>query len=70
MKTLFLVMLVVIMSGCAVRYKSGESCWSFEMVSTENWCEKQRAIDRASRAKADELLIEQLRSMQRNEEQP
>ena len=29
-------------SGCAVRYRSESSCYSFEMVATEDWCEKQK----------------------------
>ena len=70
MTRIWLVLAVVLLSGCAVRYKSGENCWSAEMVSTEDWCEKQRVIDKVSRAKADDLLIEHLRHMPKNEVQP
>lgn len=62
------LLIVVLLGGCAVRYKSGESCWAFEMVSTEDWCEKQRVIDRAPRAKSDELPIEQLRLNRTNQQ--
>jgi len=65
------VLLVVLVGGgCAVRYKAGDSCWSFEMVSTEDWCEKQRVIDKVSRLKNDELLLEQIRQFKKHEEQP
>lgn len=64
----WLVLLMVLGSGCAVRYKSGASCWSFEMVSTEDWCEKQRVIEKASRAKSDKLLIEQLQMNRTNQQ--
>lgn len=55
MKLILVIAVCLIVSGCAVRYKSGASCWSFEMVSTEDWCEKQRVIDKASRITAEEL---------------
>lgn len=38
-----LVLAMALLAGCAVRYKSGASCWSAEMVSTEDWCAKQNA---------------------------
>lgn len=63
-----LIGLTLVLTSCAMRYKSGDSCWSAEMVSTEDWCEKQRVIDRASRAKSDELLIEQLRLNRTNQQ--
>lgn len=63
-----LIGLTLLLDGCAVRYKSGDSCWSAEMVSTEDWCDKQLAIDRASRAKSDELLLEQLRMNRTNQQ--
>ena len=44
-----LVLAVALLAGCAVRYKSGENCWSAELVSTEDWCEKQRVLEKASR---------------------
>lgn len=39
----WLVLAVALLAGCAVRYKSGANCLSVEMVSTENWCAKQKA---------------------------
>ena len=39
----------LVSEGCAIRYKAGATCWSAEMVSTEDWCEKQRVIEKASR---------------------
>ena len=38
-----LMLAVALLAGCAVRYKSGANCWSAEMISTEDWCEKQNA---------------------------
>lgn len=56
-----LIGLVLLLDGCAVRYKSGASCWSFEMVSTEDWCEKQREHGKTQHITAEELWADQIR---------
>lgn len=46
MSRIIIVLVMLLLAWCAVRYKSGVSCWSAEMISTENWCKKQRAVER------------------------
>ncbi|MHB1098117.1 MAG: hypothetical protein ACYCZR_01055 [Burkholderiales bacterium] len=64
------VLLIALTDGCAVRYKAGDSCWSFEMVSTDDWCERQRVIEHASRIKSEALLLEQIRQFNKQEATP
>lgn len=65
-----LVLAVVLLAGCAIHYRSGSSCYSFEMISTgDDWCKRVR-MEHDARAKADAALIEQLRILQQNKEQP
>ena len=56
---ILLAVSLVLISGCAMRYKAGDTCWSAEMVSTEDWCEKQRVIEKVSR---DSLAVHDHRS--------
>ena len=65
-----LVLAVALLAGCAIHYRSGSSCYSFEMISTgDEWCKRVR-MESDARAKADDALIEQFRILQQNEDKP
>lgn len=43
MKTVWVLVFVLVLPGCALHYKSGSTCYSFETVSMEDWCEKHQS---------------------------
>lgn len=64
-----LVLAVALLAGCAIHYRSGSSCYSFEMISTgDDWCKRVR-MEHDAREKADAALIEQFRQMQKEKVQ-
>lgn len=70
MKLAMGVLLVALLAGCAIHYRSGSSCYSFEMISTgDEWCKRVR-MEHDAREKADAALIEQFRILQQNEDKP